>query len=133
MNKIKTPNIPIWITFIALMLGLFCVGIGMRGLFDPTTVNDFVTGAEDLGYTWAGRMAGTGFALLLAVFLRSPGAYAAAFAASILREVGDAFAAGLGTSDIVPLWFIIVALVIDIVAFVYSMRAVRLEQKNIEV
>ena len=108
---------------VAALLGIYCTLIGVIGLFDPTGVPEFVTGADDLGTAWAGRMAGTGVALLLAIALRSAAGYAIAFAAGIFREVGDAIVAASEGSDGFPLIVVIVFLVVDIAAFAVSIKA----------
>ena len=118
----KTEHIPLWVTVVAALLGIYCTLIGVIGLFDPTSVPEFVTGADNLGTAWAGRMAGTGVALLLAIVLRSAAGYAIAFAAGIFREVGDAIVAASETSDGFPLIVVIVFLVVDIAAFVVSIK-----------
>ena len=97
----KPPGIPTWVTVVAALLGIYCTLIGVIGLFDPTGVPEFVTGADNLGTAWAGRMAGTGVALLLAITLRSAAGYAIAFAAGIFREVGDAIVAASDPLDLV--------------------------------
>jgi len=118
----KAEHIPAWVTVVAALLGLYCTLVGVVGLFDPTGVPDFVTGADNLGTAWAGRMAGTGVALLLAIALRSAAGYAIAFAAAILRELGDAIVAVSDSSDGFPLVVVIAFLVIDIAAFATSLK-----------
>ena len=125
MDAIKANNIPLWVTVIAIILGLFCLAGGIMGLIDPTSVTDYAAGANNLASAWAGRMAGTGAALLVAVWLRSAGAYAAAFAASIFRELGDLVAAMSGTAEGFPLPVVAIVLLVDIVAFVMAVQATR--------
>ena len=125
MDSIRANNIPIWVTIIAIILGLFCLAGGVMGLFDATSVTDYAAGADNLAAAWAGRMAGTGAALLVAVWLRSAGAYAAAFAASIFRELGDLIAALSGTAEGFPLPVVAIVLIIDIVGFVMAIQATR--------
>ncbi len=125
MDIIKTNNIPFWVTLIAIILGLFCFAGGVMGLIDPTSVTDYASGADNLASAWAGRMAGTGAALLVAVWLRSAGAYAVAFAASIFRELGDLVAALSGTAEGFPLPVVAIVLLIDIAAFVMALQASR--------
>ena len=125
MNAIKANNIPTWVTIIAIILGLFCLAGGIMGLLDPTSVTDYAAGANNLASAWAGRMAGTGAALLVAVWLKNAGAYAAAFAASIFRELGDLVAAMSGTAEGFPLLVVAIVLIIDLVAFVIAIQAVR--------
>lgn len=121
----KAEHLPTWVTVVAALLGLYCTLVGVVGLIDPTGVPEFVTGADNLGTAWAGRMAGTGVALLLAVALRSAAGYAIAFAASIFRELGDSIVAASGNSDGFPLVVVIAFLLVDIAALVVSLRASR--------
>lgn len=123
--SIRANGIPLWITILAIVLALYCTATGVLGLFDPSTVGAYIPGADNLAVTWSGRMAGTGAALAVAVFLRSANAYAVAFAASIMRELGDAIEAMSGTSDGFPVVVVLLILALDIVAFVISLRAGR--------
>ena len=125
MDTIKANGIPSWITIIAIILGLFCLAGGVMGLIDPTSVTDYVVGADNLAAAWAGRMAATGFALVVAVYLRNANAYAVAFAASIFRELGDLVAATSGTAEGFPLPVVVIVLLVDIAAFVISLQAAR--------
>lgn len=125
MNRISVAGLPAFVTIFATLLGLYCAVVGIVGLFDPTGVPEFVSGADNLGSAWAGRMAGTGVALLLAVVLRAAAAYAVAFGAAIFREIGDAIVAASDTSDGLPLVVVLVVLAIDIAAFVLALRATR--------
>jgi len=120
---VKALHIPVWVTVVAVLLGLYCTLIGVAGLFDSTGVPEFISGADNLGTAWAGRMAGTGVALLLAVALRNAAGYAIAFAAAIFRELGDAIVATSDTSDGFPLIVVIVFLIVDIAAFAVSIKA----------
>lgn len=122
---IKTNEIPLWVTIIAIVLGLYCTATGIMGLVDASSVTDFVAGADNLAVSWAGRMAGTGIVLVLAVLLRNAHAYTVAFAAAIFRELGDLIAALSGTAEGMPLIVVLIVLVIDIVAFGIAFRASR--------
>ena len=119
----RSSNIPVWVTGFCVLLGLYCMVAGIVGLFDPSGVPEFVTGADNLGTAWAGRMAGTGVALLLAVALRSASGYAVALAASVVREVGDALVAGSGNSDGLPLVVVLIVLAIDVAALAVVLKA----------
>lgn len=113
----KNQPVPAWITVLAALLGLYCTITGVVGLFDPSSVPEFITGADNLGTAWSGRMAGTGVVLLLAIALQSVAAYTVAFAAAIFRELGDAIVAASETSDGLPLIVVIIVLIADIAAF----------------
>lgn len=119
----KNQPVPTWVVALAAILGLYCTATGILGLFDPSSVPEFISGADNLGTAWAGRMAGTGAALLLAIALRSAAAYAVAFLASIFREVGDAIVAASETSDGLPLAVVIVVLIADVAAFAITSKA----------
>ena len=125
MDSIRVNNVPIWVTFIAIILGLFCFVGGVMGLIDPTSVTNYAAGADNLASAWAGRMAGTGAALLVAAWLRNADAYAVAFAASIFRELGDLVAALSGTAEGFPLPIVAIVLIIDIIAFVMAVQTTR--------
>lgn len=127
MNRINVPGLPAFVPIFAILLGLYCTVVGVGGLFDPSGVPEFIAGADNLGTAWAGRMAGTGVALLLAVGFRSAAAYAVAFAAAIFREIGDAIVAASETSEGLPLAVVLVVLAVDVVAFVFALRAIRAE------
>ena len=121
---VRTKNIPLWVTAFAIILALYCTATGIVGLFDPTSVADYTIGADNLAMAWAGRMAATGIALALAVYLKSPHAYVVAWGASIFRELGDTFAAMSGTADGFPAAVVLIVLLIDIIALVLSWRAI---------
>ncbi len=121
--SMKNQPVPAWTLVFAAVLGVYCTAIGVVGLFDPTGVPEFVSGADNLGTAWAGRMAGTGVALLLAIVLRSASAYAVAFGAAIFREVGDAIVAASETSDGIPLPVVLIVLLVDIAAFGVSLKS----------
>lgn len=123
MNRLRVAGLPDFVPILALLLGLYCAVTGIIGLFDPSSVPEFISGADNLGTAWAGRMAGTGVALLLAVLLRNAAGYAVAFGAAIFREIGDAVVAASDTSDGLPLVVVLVVLAIDVVACALALRA----------
>ncbi len=89
MNAIKADGVPLVITIFAVIMGLGGTVIGISALVDPTSAVNFVDGADDLATSWAGRNLGLGLAMLVAVAMRQAGAYAAAFAGAICRELSD--------------------------------------------
>ena len=91
--SIRATGIPLWVTVLALILGLFAAAVGISALLDPGRALGYVPGADDLATTWAGRNAGLGVVLLVAVWLRSPAGYVVAFAGQVPREVADMLAA----------------------------------------
>ena len=82
---LKTDGIPMWVTIFALIVfALDCalrlmamIGQGMEGM-DPS-----------MNVSWGGRHLGLGLAAGVAVFLKSPTAYIAAFVGGVGRDVGD--------------------------------------------
>lgn len=120
----KAPGVPTWVTAFVSLVGLYCTLIGIIGLIDPTTVPEFVSGADNLGTAWAGRMSGTGVAMIAAVALRSAAGYVIALAASVFREIGDAIVSASGTSDGLPVIVVLIVLGIDLAAFAICLRAV---------
>lgn len=122
MDRIRVPGLPDFIPIFAVLLGLYCTVTGIVGLIDPSGVPEFISGADNLGTTWAGRMAGTGVTLVLAVLLRNGAGYAIAFGAAIFRELGDAIVAASDTSEGLPLIVVLVVLAVDVVAFGLAMR-----------
>ncbi len=122
MNRITVEGLPNLAPVFALFLGLYCTVTGIVGLIDPSGVPEFISGADNLGTAWAGRMAGTGVALMLAVVLRNAAGYVIAFGAAIFREVGDAVVAASETSEGLPLIVVLVVLAVDVVAFGLAMR-----------
>ncbi len=89
MQFIKADGVPLVITIFAVIMGLGGTAIGISALADPTSAVNFVDGADDLATSWAGRNLGLGIAMLFAVAMRQAGAYAAAFAGAICRELSD--------------------------------------------
>ena len=116
MKFIRAEGIPIWVTIIMGLVGVMGTTFGIMAMIDPTAAIGFIDGADSLAIAWGGRNAGLGVALLLAVYLRNSGAYAAAIGGSLFREISDLIANGF------PLW-IMIFLVIEIVCFVISLRA----------
>ncbi|MEM7271802.1 MAG: hypothetical protein AAF547_01870 [Actinomycetota bacterium] len=86
---IKAEGVPIAMTVFAILMGLGGTVIGILALADPTSAASFVDGADDLATSWAGRNLGLGVAMLVAVAMRQAGAYAAAFAGGVCRELSD--------------------------------------------
>jgi len=123
MNFIRAKGIPVWVTIIAVLLGLFSTAIGVGVMLNHSLVLGNIAGADSLAITWAGRNAGLGIALLVAVYLRNANGYAAVFAGSILREVSDIFSflPNGGATIGLGIFFLLV----DIVCFVISLRAAR--------
>ena len=122
MDRITVAGLPDFVPIFALLLGLYCTVTGIVGLIDPSGVPEFISDADNLGTAWAGRMAGTGVALVLAVVLRNAAGYAIAFGAAIFREVGDAIVAASETSEGLPLIVVLVVLAVDVAAFGLAMR-----------
>ena len=124
MSFIRAKGIPVWVTIIAVLLGLFGTAIGVVVMINPSLAFGYIAGADSLALTWAGRNAGLGIALLVAVYLRNANGYAVAFAGSILREVSDILSVLPNGSGMI-IGVGILFLLVDIVCFVISLRAAR--------
>lgn len=122
MDRIRVPGLPDFIPLFAVLLGLYCTVTGIVGLIDPSGVPEFISGADNLATAWAGRMAATGVALVLAVLLRNAAGYVIAFGAAIFRELGDVIVAASETSEGLPLIVVLVVMAVDVVAFGLAMR-----------
>lgn len=85
MNFIKTENIPIWVTLLAILLALSGMGLGIMSLLGP------VPEAPQITPYLGGRSFGVGVVFGLAVWFKSPATYVAAFIAGAAREIGDVF------------------------------------------
>lgn len=92
MSFIKADGVPLVATLFAIMMTVGGLVIGVQALLDPTTAINFVDGADKMGIAWGGRNAGLGVAMAVAILLRSVHAYAAGFAAAMLREFSDLIA-----------------------------------------
>lgn len=85
MNFIKTENIPLWVTLLAIIFALSAMGLGIMSLLGP------VPEAPQITPYLGGRSFGVGIAFAVAVLLKSPATYVAAFLAGAAREIGDVF------------------------------------------
>ena len=106
--RFRANGVPAWVTVLAAVIGLFSTVAGLAIMIDPS-----IMGIDDsvVGRQWGGRNIGLGVALLVAVALRAPRAYVAAFAAGLFRDVGDLVGAlDDGASPIVPIVFLVVGL-----------------------
>lgn len=117
MRFIKAEGVPLAITLFTILMGVGGTIIGVLALLDPTTVVDFVDGADKMGTAWAGRNLGLGFAMLVAVALRNSAGYAVAFSGAVWREISD-LVAGLSDGGSLNVPFAIV-LVIELVCLGY--------------
>lgn len=118
--SLRTPGVPVWVTVLAVLLGLFATLFGVLAMLDPHIALGWVSGADALGVRWGGRNTGLGVVLLVAVLLRSPAGYVVAFSGQLLREFGDVVAAGPTLGSFVgTLPFIAV----DVLGLVFAVRA----------
>lgn len=116
MKFIKAEGVPLAMTAFAILMGVGGTIIGIMAISDPTSATNFVSGADDLATSWAGRNLGLGVAMLVAVLVRHAGAYAAAFAGAICRELSDVIV------EFNAAFFVI--MLIEIACLVWCMRAV---------
>ncbi|MGL1920532.1 MAG: hypothetical protein OCD03_05870 [Hyphomicrobiales bacterium] len=85
MKFIKTENIPLWVTLLAIIFALSAMGLGIMSLLGP------VPEAPQITPYLGGRSFGVGIVFAVAVLLKSPTTYIAAFIAGAAREIGDVF------------------------------------------
>ena len=111
-----------WVTVFALIVfGLGCV-LGLMAMFGQgTDVNPL------MNVSWGGRHLGLGLAAGVAVFLKSPTAYIAAFVGGLGRDLGDAIAE-LGKSE--TNIGIIVGIVVFLIAGVLGIMAANKARMN---
>lgn len=128
MKFIKADGIPLVVTLFALLMGVGGTIIGIGALIDPTSALDFVDGADKMGTAWGGRNMGLGIASIVAVLLRKPAGYAAAFAGGICREFSD-LVAGLSDGGSLNIPFTVV-LLLELVALAIAVRATLMPQDN---
>ena len=117
---LKTAGIPMWVTIFALIvfvvgcaLGLMAMfGQGMEGM-DPS-----------MSVSWGGRHLGLGLAAGVAVFLKSPTAYIAAFVGGVGRDLGDLIAhVGKSEPNIGTLVGIVVFLIAGVLGILAANKA----------
>jgi hypothetical protein len=102
---LKTAGIPMWATIFALIVFLLGCVLGLMAMFGQSVGQDMVFGrgfGQDMkpwmSISWGGRHVGLGLAAGVAVLLKSPTAYIAAFVGGVGRDVGDLIAE-LGKSE----------------------------------
>lgn len=83
MKFIKTENIPLWVTLLAIVFALSAMGLGIMSALGP------VPDAPQITAFLGGRSFGIGLVFGLAVIFKSPAVYTAAFLAGFAREIGD--------------------------------------------
>lgn len=95
----KTFRAPVWITLIALFLGVFGIAFGLLELFSPGKTGLLTDRVADLdAQAWGIRNMALGATMIAAILFRHAGGYIVAFVGAIAREGGDLFVA-LGDSD----------------------------------
>ena len=94
---LKTAGIPMWVTIFALIVFVLGCGLGLVAMFDQGAM--LGQGVDpSISASWGGRSLGLGLAAGVAVFLKSPIAYIAAFVGGLGRDLGDLIAE-LGKSE----------------------------------
>jgi hypothetical protein len=88
---LKTAGIPMWVTIFALIVLVVGCALGLMAMFGQVM-------EPSMSVSWGGRHLGLGLAAGVAVFLKSPTAYIAAFVGGVGRDVGDLIA-HLGKSE----------------------------------
>ena len=88
---LKTVGIPMWVTIFALIVFVLGCGLGLVAMFDQGAMLGQGV-VPSISASWGGRSLGLGLAAGVAVFLKSPIAYMAAFAGGLGRDLGDLIA-----------------------------------------
>lgn len=94
---------PIWVTLIALGLGVFGIAFGLIELFNPggsgfLDLNVVISDNEFAAQSWGVRSAALGAIMIAAILFRHAGGYIVAFIGALARDGGDLFIA-LGNED----------------------------------
>jgi hypothetical protein len=85
---LKTNGLPMWVTIFALIVLVVGCALGLSAMFGPG-----MEGMErHMSVSWGGRHLGLGLAAGVAVLLKNPTAYLAAFIGGVAREIGDLIA-----------------------------------------
>ena len=124
MNILKTPNIPIWVTILGILLGLFGAVIGIMSIIDPSNAV-FLDGDDLIGTAWGGRQAGLAFVMFFAILWKQPSVYAAAFIGAIWREFSDLVVMWRDDASVVMIIAVAVFMAIEAAAVYLSLRAMR--------
>lgn len=120
----RVKNLPLWVTILAGVLAVFSILYGVAALFDTSLIEGLPQDAVAVGQQWAGRNIGLGLVAAVAIWLRSPAAYAATFAGAAMREISDVIAA-LTIGDTALLAVASFILILDLIALFLSLRAAR--------
>jgi hypothetical protein len=114
-GMLKTPGIPMWVTIYALIV--FVVGsLGLMAMLGPAMEGM----NSSMSISWGGRHFGLGLAAGVAVLLKNPNAYIAAFVGGVGRDLGDLIA-HLGKSE--PSIGVLVGIVVFLIAGVLGIMA----------
>lgn len=102
---------PLWITMIALFLGVFGIAFGLLELFSPGKTGFLTTRVADLdAQAWGVRSMALGATMIAAVVFRHAGGYIVAFVGAIAREGGDLYVALLDDGSGIASYLLIVLL-----------------------
>ena len=122
MKLIRAEGIPIWVTLLAILLGLVATGVGIAVSLNHSIAPGFIDGADSLTVTWAGRTLGLALLTLMAVYLRNANAYAVVFFGALIRELSDIWFAIINGLYGLAIGLTIL-LLIEVAAFIISLRA----------
>lgn len=94
---------PIWVTLIALGLGVFGIAFGLIEVFSPgrtgfLDLNVAIPDNEFAAQSWGVRSGALGAIMIAAVLFRHASGYIVAFIGALARDGGDLFVA-LGNAD----------------------------------
>lgn len=114
---LRTAGIPMWVTAFALLVCVLSSVLGLMAMFGPRMEGMDST----MSVSWGGRSLGLGLAAGIAVLLKNPAAYIAAFVGGLGRDLGDLIAE-LGKSE-VDIGIVVGIVVFFIVGFLGIMVA----------
>jgi hypothetical protein len=90
----KTFRAPVWITLIALFLGVFGIAFGLLEVFSPGKTGFLTQRVADLdAQAWGVRNMALGATMIAAILFRHAGGYIVGFVGAIAREGGDLYVA----------------------------------------
>jgi hypothetical protein len=118
---LKTAGIPLWVTIFALIVLVVGCALGLMAVFGQVM-------EPSMSVSWGGRHLGLGLAAGVAVFLKSPTAYIAAFVGGVGRDVGDLIA-HLGKSE--TSIGVVIGIVVFLIAGVLGIMAANKARKTL--
>lgn len=124
---LKTKGIPLWVTIFALIVSIMGFVFGLLAMFGQSFY-------PEMTMSWGGRSLGLGVVAAVALSLKSPATYIAAFAGGLCVELGD-FIEELRKSEpsTVMIISILVFVVLYILGIVSAVKARNMQSKRIQI